>query len=83
MAAAASALVRADAEFVRTATGYAIGGVPPLGHAEATKVLLDDGLRRFDVVWAAGGTPFSVFPIGPARLRDVTGAPWADVSEDS
>ena len=74
-------LVRADPEFVRAATGYAIGGVPPLGHAQATKVLLDDGLRRFDVVWAAGGTPFSVFRIGPARLRDVTGAPWADVGE--
>ena len=68
-------LVRADAEFVRTATGYAIGGVPPLGHAEATKVLLDEGLRRFDIVWAAGGTPFSVFPIGPDRLPGVTGAP--------
>ena len=74
-------LVRADAEFVRTATGYAIGGVPPLGHAQATKVLLDEGLRRFDVVWAAGGTPFSVFPIGPDRLPGVTGAPWADVGE--
>jgi prolyl-tRNA editing enzyme YbaK/EbsC (Cys-tRNA(Pro) deacylase) len=42
---------------------------------------LDEGLRRFDVVWAAGGTPFSVFPVGPDRLPGVTGAPWADVRE--
>lgn len=74
-------LVRADADFVRTATGYAIGGVPPLGHAKVTRVLLDEALRRFDVVWAAGGTPFSVFPIRPDRLPGLTGAPWADVGE--
>jgi prolyl-tRNA editing enzyme YbaK/EbsC (Cys-tRNA(Pro) deacylase) len=74
-------LGRAEAEFVRAATGYAIGGVPPLGHVQPTKVLLDESLRRFDVVWAAGGTPYSVFPIRPDQLPRVTGASWADVGE--
>jgi len=54
-------LARADAEFVRAATGYAIGGVAPVGHAQPVKLLLDVDLRRFAIVWAAAGTPFSVF----------------------
>jgi prolyl-tRNA editing enzyme YbaK/EbsC (Cys-tRNA(Pro) deacylase) len=73
------ALARADADFVRTATGYAIGGVAPIGHAQPVKVLLDEDLRRFETVWAAGGTPFSVFPLKPDQLRSLTGADWADV----
>ena len=54
-------LARADADFVRSATGYAIGGVAPLGHAQPVKLLLDEDLQRFATVWAAAGTPFSVF----------------------
>jgi len=73
------ALERADADFVRAATGYAIGGVAPIGHAQPVKLLLDEDLRRFETVWAAGGTPFSVFPIAPEALRRVTGAAWSDV----
>ena len=61
------------------ATGYVIGGVAPLGYAQATKLLLDQDLRRFETVWAAGGTPFSVFPIKPDQLRDLAGVDWSDV----
>lgn len=72
-------LTRADADFVRTATGYAIGGVAPLGHAQPVTLLLDADLQRFATVWAAAGTPFSVFPLTPAELRRLTDAEWADV----
>ena len=72
-------LARADADFVRMATGYAIGGVAPIGYSQSVKLLLDEDLRNFDTVWAAAGTPFSVFPIKPDQLRGLTGADWADV----
>jgi len=71
---------RADAEFVRVVTGYVIGGVAPIGHASPARLLLDQDLRRFALVWAAGGTPFSVFPIAPDDLQRVTVAPWCDVA---
>jgi prolyl-tRNA editing enzyme YbaK/EbsC (Cys-tRNA(Pro) deacylase) len=73
------ALARAGADFVRSATGYAIGGVAPLGHAQPVKLLLDEDLQRFETVWAAAGTPFSVFPLRPAVLPTLTGADWADI----
>lgn len=74
-------LARADADFVRAATGYAIGGVAPLGHAQPVTLVLDEDLRRFATVWAAAGTPFSVFPITPDALQRLTGADWADVRQ--
>ena len=74
-------LGRADADFVRAATGYVIGGVAPLGHAQPVKLLLDQDLQRFDRLWAAAGTPFSVFPLTPAQLHRLTGADWADVRQ--
>lgn len=70
---------RADARFVRAATGFAIGGVPPLGHAGPVALFMDRGLFRFARVWAAAGSPFSVFAIEPARLRDASGATVADL----
>jgi prolyl-tRNA editing enzyme YbaK/EbsC (Cys-tRNA(Pro) deacylase) len=72
-------LGRADADFVRSATGYAIGGVAPLGHVQPPRLLLDADLQRFAAIWAAGGTPFSVFRLTPAELLQLTGAPWADI----
>jgi prolyl-tRNA editing enzyme YbaK/EbsC (Cys-tRNA(Pro) deacylase) len=75
------ALGRADADFVRTATGYAIGGVAPIGHAQPVKLLLDTDLQRFDRLWAAAGTPFSVFPLTPAQLQALTGATWSDIRQ--
>ena len=70
---------RADAGFVRAATGFAIGGVPPLGHAGPVALFMDRGLFRFARVWAAAGSPVSVFAIEPARLRDAAGAMIADL----
>jgi prolyl-tRNA editing enzyme YbaK/EbsC (Cys-tRNA(Pro) deacylase) len=76
-------LGRADAQFVRESTGYAIGGVAPLGHAQPTRLVLDADLQRFDLVWAAAGTPFSVFALTPAQLKVLTGAEWADIRQQS
>ena len=76
-------LGRANADFVREATGYVIGGVSPLGHANPVKVVLDADLRRFTTIWAAAGTPFSVFPLAPEQLVAITGATWADIRQDA
>jgi prolyl-tRNA editing enzyme YbaK/EbsC (Cys-tRNA(Pro) deacylase) len=70
---AGAALERADADFVRATTGYAIGGVPPLGHAEPHRTVMDEGLWRFEEVWAAAGTPRCVFPVAPGRLAAALG----------
>lgn len=75
-------LGRADADFVRRATGYAIGGVAPLGHAQPVTLLLDTDLQRFERVWAAAGTPFSVFPLTPPELARLTGVAWSDIRHD-
>ena len=73
-------LGKADADFVREHTGYAIGGVPPLGHAAPLATIFDEDLLRHEVVWAAAGTPMSVFPVAPAVLVEATGAHVAPVS---
>ena len=70
---------RADADLVRAATGYAIGGVPPVGHTRPLPVYVDRDLLQYDEVWAAAGTPNAVFPIQPAELVRVTGGRVADV----
>jgi prolyl-tRNA editing enzyme YbaK/EbsC (Cys-tRNA(Pro) deacylase) len=71
---------RADAEFVREATGFAIGGVPPVGHASAPKTLIDEDLFRFEAIWAAAGTPNAVFRLTPAELQELTGGEVATVA---
>jgi Cys-tRNA(Pro) deacylase len=73
-AAGVSTVVKAAAGQVREATGFAIGGVPPLGHVRALPVFLDADLMRLDVVYAAAGTPNAVFAIAPAELRRITAA---------
>jgi prolyl-tRNA editing enzyme YbaK/EbsC (Cys-tRNA(Pro) deacylase) len=73
-------LERADADFVRAATGYAIGGVPPLGHATAMRVVMDRDLNAFREIWAAAGTPRAVFPTTPEELARLTGAEIAEVT---
>lgn len=65
---------RASPEFVRAHSGFAIGGVAPVAHAAPMTTFFDTSLRRFDVVWAAGGTPHCVFPIAPADLLRASGA---------
>jgi prolyl-tRNA editing enzyme YbaK/EbsC (Cys-tRNA(Pro) deacylase) len=64
---------------VREATGYAIGGVPPLGHDRPVRTVVDESLRRFDIVWCAGGTPHAVFPVETEALIDAM--PDATVTE--
>jgi prolyl-tRNA editing enzyme YbaK/EbsC (Cys-tRNA(Pro) deacylase) len=72
-------VAKADAETARVATGYAIGGVPPFGHATDVPIYMDRDLLAYDVVWAAAGRPDSVFEIGPDRLRDLSRAEVADL----
>ncbi|MEU9028753.1 YbaK/EbsC family protein [Streptomyces sp. NPDC048383] len=77
----AGKVTRANAALVRETTGYAIGGVPPFGHRTRTRVLADPGLLDHEVVWAAAGTPHSVFPMAPKELVEQAGATVADVRE--
>ncbi|WP_088282766.1 YbaK/EbsC family protein [Ideonella sp. A 288] len=79
VAAAVGAIGRADAEFVKTRTGFSIGGVAPVGHATPPVVLIDRDLFRFDEVWAAAGHPNGVFRLHPLQLVQLTDAPVADV----
>ncbi len=65
---------KADAAFVREKTGFAIGGVPPLGHAEAPVTFIDEDLLEEDEVWAAAGHTHVVFGLGPAELQRITAA---------
>lgn len=64
---------RAPPDFVREHSSFAIGGVAPLAHARPMTTFIDASLRRFEVVWAAGGTPHCVFPIAPVELLRVSG----------
>ncbi|ANW19798.1 YbaK/EbsC family protein [Streptomyces clavuligerus] len=77
----AGAVTRADAALVRSTTGYAIGGVPPFGHVTRTRVLADRGLLNHPVVWAAAGTPHTVFPLEPKALITYAGGTLVDVRE--
>ena len=74
---------KADAAFVRDQTGFAIGGVPPFGHVRAIETILDEDLLAYATVWAAAGTPSSVFPIAPADLVARTRGRVARVSPGS
>lgn len=74
------AVGRADAAFVKSRTGFSIGGVAPLGHATPPVTLIDQDLFRFAEIWAAAGHPHAVFALAPADLRHLTGAPVADVA---
>ncbi|HEX6797575.1 MAG TPA: YbaK/EbsC family protein [Ktedonobacterales bacterium] len=77
---AGAPISRADADAVRAATGFSIGGVPPVGHATPLPTYLDHDLLRYETVWAAAGTPNAVFPITPAELKRITGATVADLA---
>ena len=73
---------KADANAVRQATGYAIGGVPPTGFPSPIPTFIDRDLIDYDVVWAAAGTPRHVFPIAPAELVRVTGGSVVQLAND-
>lgn len=73
-------LDKADADFVRETTGYAIGGVPPLGHDQPLVTYIDRALLAYQEIWAAAGHPFAVFRLTPDELLAMTGGELADVS---
>ena len=74
-------LGKADGSFVKEKTGYAIGGIPPVGHNEPLKTILDIDLQKYEVIWAAAGTPFAVFQLKPADLEPLTNGQWIELSE--
>ena len=74
---------RADADFVREVTGYAIGGVPPVGHARPIDTYMDEDLLQYEKVWAAAGTPNAIFEIPSRELLRITGAKVVRVKSPS
>jgi len=74
-------LGKADGNYVKDRVGYAIGGVPPVGHNEPLETILDQDLKKYEVIWAAAGTPFAVFQLKPADLEPLTNGSWIDLSE--
>lgn len=75
-------LKRADGDFVKKRTGFAIGGIPPVGHDVPLRTLLDRDLRHHAVIWAAAGTPHAVFRLAPDDLHALTGGDWLDIREE-
>lgn len=71
---------RATAEEARELTGYSIGGIPPFGHAQPIRTVMDPDLGRFEKVWAAAGTPNAVFAVAPATLRMLANAVVAPIA---
>ena len=74
-------LTKADAALIRAQTGFAIGGVAPVGHLNPIRAFLDPRLLEFSEIWAAAGTPHHVFPISPALLLEKTGAQISDFTQ--
>jgi len=70
---AGEAIGRADADFVRTVTGFAIGGVPPIGHAQSMETYLDEDFLEYKTIWAAAGTPNAIFELKTSDLQAMTG----------
>ncbi len=64
---------KADADFVRQHTGFTVGGVPPVGHAEHIETFIDEDLLQYEEIWAAAGNPHAVFRLTPDELREMTG----------
>jgi len=70
---------RADADFVRAVTGFAIGGVPPVGHANKMETYLDEDFLQYSTIWAAAGTPNAIFELTPDALQKMTGGKIVEV----
>jgi len=79
--AGAARVEKANADVTREATGFSIGGVPPVGHRSPLPVYVDQALLTYDVVYAAAGTPHAVFPIGPPALVRATSGTVGDIAE--
>jgi prolyl-tRNA editing enzyme YbaK/EbsC (Cys-tRNA(Pro) deacylase) len=73
---------RATAREANDLTGFVIGGIPPIGHSQPVRVIMDPDLGRFRIVWAAAGTATAVFPIAPGALRDLANATVAPIAEE-
>lgn len=73
---------RATAREANELTGFTIGGIPPIGHAGAVRVIMDPDLGRYQTVWAAAGLPTAVFPVPPATLRTLANAVVAPITEE-
>jgi prolyl-tRNA editing enzyme YbaK/EbsC (Cys-tRNA(Pro) deacylase) len=71
----------AEPGYVLESTGYQIGGVPPFGHTSRVTVLMDEDLMQYGLIWGAGGTAQTVFPITPKELLEISGATLADVRQ--
>ena len=74
-------LVQAGGKEIKARIGFAIGGVPPVGHNEPLITILDPDLRQFDRIWAAAGTPNAVFELKPPDLEPLTNGRWIDLAE--
>ncbi len=74
-------LGKADGNYVKERVGFAIGGVPPVGHKFPLKTILDPDLKKYDVIWAAAGTPFAVFQLNSIDLELLTNGIWIELSE--
>lgn len=74
-------LGKADGKYVKERVGYAIGGVPPVAHNEPLETILDPDLKKYEVIWAAAGSPFAVFQLKPTDLEPLTSGRWVDLSE--
>ena len=72
---------QASPEYVLENTGYVVGGVPPFGHLKNTKVLMDEDLFEYELIWGAGGTADTVFPITPKELLEISHASVRDVKQ--
>jgi len=82
LARAAGGKVRkADADRVKAATGFVIGGVPPVGHVTKLPTYIDADLMRYELLWAAAGSPYAVFPIAPQDLVRITGGEVVDLAQ--
>lgn len=74
-------LKKADAEFVKTCTGFTIGGVPPAGHRQKIRTYLDQDLRSYKSFWAAAGTSHALFELTPDNLESMTEGSWLEIGE--
>lgn len=74
-------LGKANGNYVKERVGYAIGGIPPVGHNEPLETILDEDLRKHALIWAAAGTPFAVFQLNPADLEPLTNGKWLQLAE--
>lgn len=74
-------LKQASPKLVKHVTGYTIGGVPPVAHLKPSQTLIDEDLKQYSILWAAAGSPFSVFSLTPNALAKLTRGAWADVAE--